>query len=259
MRGAASADTLRISRGAPVSRNNAVLFAVTGTLLTSLSGCSSDHSLGSLCGAPQRGFDITEASVLQDTQGYWGMHDAVVLSFDTSSLPAGAAWRVKSVEIMPMIGDSSFSSYVDGQAVSVEVWDDDNPLTATPWTVTQTFRKDELEWSDVYLSSPASTFEFNQKQAWWRFGFDDVIPTTGMAGETYLVGVSWPSDSVPTLGYSNFNNPCDANWTDYADGFGWVLNTGTTSGNECSWPMLRVNLEVLQVASECTGDSFSYE
>lgn len=236
----------------------ALLLAAPLGLLLIGTACNSDHNLSDICGTPQRAFDIEEASVLQDAQGYWGMHDAVVLEFDPSQLPEGAEWRVRSVEIMPMIGASQFASFRDGQQVSVEVFDTGNPYS-TPWVTTQVFRKDELEWEDVRLSAPDSATEYDQKRAWWRFGFEDRIPTTGMSGGPYLVGVVWEDASVPTLGYSNFNRSCSQNWTDYADGFGWVQNTGFLSDAECSWPMLRVNIEVLQLAEECEGQSYSVD
>ncbi len=224
-------------------------------MLTMGTACGSDHGINGMCGTPQQGFDITEASELQDAQGYWGMHDAVILDFDDSGISADANWRARSVEIMPMIGVSEFDWFADGQQISVEIWDADNPL-GTPWTVTQTFHKDEHEWEAVTLSDPTTAWEPNQMMTWWRFGFEDVIPTSGMTDGRYLVSVVWESDALPTLGYSNFNRDCGLNWTDYADGLGWKLNE---SGMGCSWPMLRVNMEVLEEAAECEGESYNFE
>lgn len=218
-----------------------------------LPACASDHGVTGLCSTPQLGFDIEEASVLQDAQAYPGMHDAVILEFDDSELPEGAAWRVKSVEIMAMIGASEFGSFADGQSVSVEVWDADDPYAA-PWVATQTFDKDALEWDSVTLTNPESAWELNQRFSWWRFDFTDEIPVEGLTGPEYLVGVVWDFNAEPALGYSNFNRSCSLNWTDYADGFGWVLNSDNGSGAQCSWPMLRVHLEVLEEADECDGE-----
>jgi hypothetical protein len=43
----------------------------------------------------------------------------------------------------------------------------------------------------------------------------------------------------PNVGYSNFELNCTQNWTDYGDG-SWRQN----SGNDCSWPMLKIEKEV---------------
>lgn len=228
------------------------LLSVTG-LFVALVGCGNDNTLNTICGTEANGFDITEASTLQDAQGYYGMHDAVILSEDISDLGPDEVWRVRSVEIMPMMAQSEFDFYADGQSVTVEVFDGASPLTGQRYSATQTFRKDELEWTDVTLSNADSVFDPFQKQAWWRFPFEDTIPTSGMASTDYVVSVVWDSAELPTVGYSNYNRPCSKNWTDYADGFGWGLNEG---GDNCSWPMLRVNIEILKEASTCEGESY---
>ena len=40
------------------------------------------------------------------------------------------------------------------------------------------------------------------------------------------------------VGYSNFNQDCEQNWSDY--GSGWELNSENPEYFGCSWPMLRV-------------------
>lgn len=229
-------------------------------LVSGFAGCGSDHGISGLCGVPESGFDITDVSTLEDAQGYSGMHDAVILNFEgASELPAGASWRVRSVEIMPMT-DPLFGDFTpDGSWVTVEIWDADNPLASEPYRVQQQFFKGDHEWTDVNLTNPSSGFPGTYQQTWWRFGFEDIIPITGMRSADYMVGVSWDSSATPTLGYSNFNRPCSLNWTDYDDGAGFVLNTGTAAGNECSWPMLRVNLEVIQESGSCEGESYTIE
>jgi hypothetical protein len=117
--------------------------------------CASDNGVSGMCGTPTDGFDIEEASSLEDAQGFWDMHDAVVLSFDPSALPTGARWRVRRVEILPMVGESEFGFYQDGQRVTVEVWDAAEPDGA-PFAVTQTFALDDHEWEDVRLSNPST-------------------------------------------------------------------------------------------------------
>ncbi len=220
--------------------------------------CASDNTIRGLCGTPIAGFDINEVSVLQDAQGYQYMHDAIVLEFDDSEVPDDATWRVGSVDVLVMIPASQFASYADGQRVTVEVWDADNP-TGTPWRVEQTFGKADLTWEDSYLASPTEAMERDQKSAWWTFDFADVIPTSGMTSTRYLVGVAWDGSGRPALGYSNFNLSCDRNWTDYGDGFGWILNGFFGSGNTCSWPMFRVKLEELRETPECEGTTVAID
>lgn len=220
--------------------------------------CASDNGVTGLCGIPESGFDIEEASTLEDAQGYPYMHDAVVLDYNDASLAAGDAWRVRSVEIMPMIGKIGFDFFSDGQQVTVEIWDANNPQ-GTPYKVTQTFRKDDHDWERVTLQNPSTAWETDQVFAWWEFDFSEVIPTTGMTEGEYLVSVAWDGSGLPAVGYSNFNNPCDKNWTDYGDGFGWVLNSDMGSLDECSWPMIRVEMEVITRAVECEAGSVSID
>ncbi len=227
-------------------------------LFAASTACVSDTGLTGICGVPTRGFDIEEASSLEDAQAYLGMHDAVVFDYDSSTLPPGAGWRVRSVEILPMIPATDFDFFQDGQYVSVEIFDASDPF-ATPYTVTQQFFKDDHEWEDISLFAPTTAPVGTHKQSWWRFGFEGTIPTTGMVGPDYMVSVVWNDGASPPLGYSNFNRPCSANWTDYADGRGWVLNSGLLSDSECSWPMLRVNIEVLEQAVECEGERYEVE
>lgn len=238
------------------------LLMLTGSTAALLVGsaCSSDSGLSGICGVPERGFDIEEASTLQDAQAYSGMHDAVILSYEgASELPAGASWRVKSVEIMPLLPESGFDFVPDGSWVTVEVWDADNPLISEPWRVSQQFFKGDHEWEATRLNDPSTAFPGEHLFTWWRFGFEDFIPTSGMDSSNYLVGVRWDDNATPPLGYSNFNNACELNWTDYADGLGFVLNSGRAGATDCSWPMLRVNLEVLSADDECEGERYSVE
>jgi hypothetical protein len=222
------------------------------SLVVVLGACNSDHQVLQLCARDEDGFDIEEASTLEDAQAYPFMHDAVILEFDTSAMPADATWRVRSVDILPMIALVEFDDFDDGQAVSVEIWDADDPQSTDPYVVTQAFDRDALSWEDVTLSNPTTATYPSQRKAWWSFDFGDEIPTSGLTGPEYLVSVSWTGEALPALGYSNFNNACSRNWTDYGDGAGWVLNDGAL---ECSWPMLRVNLEVLEQQQFCSEES----
>lgn len=233
-----------------------------GIALIALVGCGSDHQVTQLCSRDEAGFDIEEASALEDAQSYPNMHDAVILEYDLSEMPAGATWRVKAVEIMPMVPTNGFDSFSDGQEVTVEIWDADDPESSDPYVVTRVFEKDDLTWEDVRLTDPTEAVALEQQQAWWTFDFSDVIPTSGLMGPEYLVSVSWTSDALPALGYSNFNNSCARNWTDADDGFGWELNsTGLADAdmNTCSWPMLRVSLEVIEEQEFCEEESSAVE
>jgi hypothetical protein len=238
----------------------ALLLTAVTTAIAIGTACSNDRAINSICGFPQPGFDIEEASTLQDGQGYAGMHDAVVLTFEEAiDLPASSSWRVRSVEIMPLINQFEFDFYPDGSWVTVEVWDGDDPTQTEPWRVSQQFFKTEHEWTAVTLNDPTTAFPGTHMQTWWRFGFDDFIPTSGMDSTNYLVGVNWDTSGAPPLGYSNFNNSCSANWTDYNAGVGWELNGINNPGVNCSWPMLKVNLEVLEQSDECEGERYSFE
>lgn len=231
---------------------------VVSAAIAALTACSSENQVTQLCGHAEDGFDIEAVSVLQDAQGYPGMHDAVILDFDRTALPADASWRVKSVDILPMITRAAFHGFVDGQQISVEIFDGDNPQ-AERYVVTQTFQKADLTWEDVTLTDSTTAWDPFQTSAWWTFDFSDVIPSSGLSGGKYLAGVVWDTSAQPTLGYSNFNLACDKNWTDWADGLGWKHNAGQYGNLECSWPMMRVELEVLQQQVYCAEDSVIVE
>ena len=76
-----------------------------------------------------------------------------------------------------------------------------------------------------------------------------------MTSGRYTVGISWGSRGLPTIGYSNFNLACSANYTDYGDG-NWTLNSADGDGDECSWPMMRVGIET-RTADDgtCSGET----
>jgi hypothetical protein len=237
---------------------------VVGFAFALLTACGSDQQVINLCGHGQSGFDITEASALEDGQSYPEMHDAVILDHDDVEIPEGALWRVRSVDIMALIPAGQFANYHDGEDVTVEVWDADNP-NGTPFSVTKPFVIDDLEWDDVSLDNPTTAPAGAQKSAWWTFDFGDEIPTTGMSAANYLVGVAWSADGAPPLGYSNFTRSCAKNWTDYGpDPYyyydaGWQLNGVSSDGDTCSWPMLKVNLEILQEQAVCDENSVVVE
>ena len=230
--------------------------ALFACLLTS--GCASDQGLTSICSRSEEGFDIEEASTLEDAQSYPFMHDAVVLDFDVNDLPEDATWRIKTVEVLPAIPDALFDGWNGGDTLTVEVFDGDNPQ-AEGWTVTQRLDKSAMDWSNVRLDAATSTLFSENQIAWWPFDFSQTIPQSGLTCTRCLVGVAWGASGTPPMGYSNFNRACDKNWTDYADGFGWVANEDLDSGGSCSWPMLRVTLEVLQERPNCDENTLAVE
>ena len=118
------------------------------------------------------------------------------------------------------------------------------------WAVDVEIDPDSLDWQPVTLSQDAfwasARNELEQHQAWMSFDFTDVIPEEGMTSGRYTVGVAWRNNGLPTIGYSNFNLACSANFTDYGDGR-WELNSADGDGAECSWPMMRVSVETRTV------------
>jgi hypothetical protein len=235
---------------------NIIFVSLTFLGMCLSSGCAQD-SLGRWCTFDDSSFDIEEVSVLEDAMGEVNVHDAIVIDYDTSSLAETATWRVGSVDALIMVPQSQFDAYPDSITLAVEVFDAADPQSANPWVVEQVLNKNDLNWDDVTLTSPDLQTELSQKQAWWSFDFTDVIPETGMTSTTYVVGLYWKAGNLPSVGYSNFNRPCDRNWTDYSDGLGWILNSERFTGlgnplpNSCNWPMLRVNVEVREERSNC--------
>jgi hypothetical protein len=245
---------LWLTGGLSMKKMVSSILTLSGMVL--IGGCAQD-SLGRWCTFDESSFDIEEVSVLEDAMGEVNVHDAIVLDYDVSSLSENATWRVGSVDVMIMVPQSQFAQYPESITLAVEVFDTANPKMVTPWVVEQVLNKDDLNWEDVTLTSPDLQTELTQKQAWWSFDFTDVIPETGMTSTTYMVGLYWRAGNLPSVGYSNFNRPCERNWTDYSDGLGWILNSerftglGTSQPNSCNWPMLRVNVEVREERSDC--------
>ena len=196
----------------------------------------SEYNVKQLCVDKSNGFDIEEVSVLQDAAGYAFTRDAVIMDFDGGSFAADEGWRVISVEVMAMIP----TWYLD-------------PYEATPWVVTQRITKSDWEWRAITLPGDAAvagqTLDFEQTRAWVRFDFSEEIPESGMTSNQYLVSVAWNSYGTPAVGYSNFNLACDKNWTDSGSGF--ILNSTTAGAQECSWPMLRLEIETRRYEDDC--------
>ena len=220
-----------------------------------LAGCAEDV-LSRLCINDDATFDIEEVSVLEDAMGEAGTHDAVLVSYDDSMLEEGATWRVSGVDVLVMIPASQFGDGVNGSTLTLEVFDANDPRSIAPYVLTQSLDIASLEWEDVTLTNPqVAIFEAEHKRAWWNFDFSGVIPEDGMGSTTFLASVYWQNASSPAVGYSRYNRPCSENWTDYGDGFGWVLNSENgifgSRGNDCNHPMFRVNVETRIEKDSC--------
>ena len=225
--------------------------------LVFLSGCAQD-TLSQVCVSTESTFDIEEVSVLEDAMALSGGHDAVMVDYDTSELPEGATWRVASVDVLMMIPAASFDSYPEDVKLAVEVFDGASPVGQQAYVVEQTLDRASLAWEDVTLTNPQESWDLEQRRAWWSFDFSDVISEAGMNSTTFVTGVYWKYGGTATVGYSNYNRPCDRNWTDYGDSQGWVLNSERDGGigifvpsNGCNFPMLRVNVEVREEGRSC--------
>lgn len=228
-----------------------------------LTACVQDYSLGSMCIADGSGFDIDEVSRLQDAAGYPDSRDAIVMNYDPGVLQAGESWRVTRVELLAMVPEWVFDRYDGGDVLRVDIWDADRPSGAADWSVEVAIDPSQLDWEQVRLPDDAFWAglreELDQRRAWMSFDFSSVIPESGMGDGTYTIGISWGNKGLPTIGYSNFNMPCSANYTDYGDGQ-WVLNSADGDGDECSWPMMRVEVETRTIDDgTCSGVTESIE
>ena len=206
-------------------------------------------------------FDIEELSVLQDAASpYLVMNqspfhsgtdawyrDALVLEYLVPDDGFESTWRVSAVEVLVMVPSWRLGTHPDGELLSIEVFDGANPRMAPSWTESQTVVHADLSWSDYVLPSDAAisgaSGDFNQKGAWLRYDFRSTISEGGMVSPEFVVGVQWQNNSQVAVGYSNFNRACDRNWTEWAPGSGWNMNGDSNTGDVCSWPMLRVEIE----------------
>ena len=102
--------------------------------------------------------------------------------------------------------------------------------------------------ADQNITLPAgadwSADDLNQMGAWLKFDLSDVIPVGAFVDPEYFVAVGWDDWGFPNVGYSNFELDCSANWTDGGSG-AWKQN----SGMDCSWPMLKIEVESLNEGS----------
>ncbi len=230
-----------------VPRSRSMTFASL-LFLAALLSCGGEKVRPIPCISSQPTLAIEQVSSLEDAYNVEGGSDAVILTEDTSKNPAGSTWSVSTVEVLVMIPDEQFASLPASESLAVEVWDGNDATLTQPWVVTQTFDPRQITWTTVRLQSPQHSSITDYHRGWWRFDFAHVIPESGMTAKSFLVGVHWPRASGLLIGASNFNRPCAQNWTDYADGRGWVLNS---NGNNCNWPMLNVNTQVVTLKTTC--------
>lgn len=209
-----------------------------------------DNSSDEECTESYVAFNIEEVSTLQDAVSLsvagWNQ-DAVVLSFDDSILSANQTWRVSAVEILVLISDAYYPHFTDGQEINIQVFDAPTPQVTSFWTMTKGIVRSEHNWMSYTLPQDAyhaSLYgEFQQQGTWVRFNTTEVIPSSGMGSSEFLVGVMWEEPGMVKVGYSNFNQDCERNWSNY--GSGWGLNSENPEFFGCSWPMMRVEIEII--------------
>jgi hypothetical protein len=247
------------------------LFLLLGGL-----GCAvacADDPLIPFCTENGDGFDIEEVSTLESNLAWQGTADGVLLRYDDPRLQEPAAntgetpsWRVASVDVLVMLSAREFATYNDDAVLEVQVYEGDDPSRGTPYRLRQSLIRDTVSWAphsfavppegarvEDEFGLPAINDETDYQMAWWRFDLRDVIPATGMAGTDYFVALYWPETAAPLVGYSLYNRPCTANWTNYDDatpvfgeasGSGWQSNAARGNVDDCNWPMLKVNTEL---------------
>ena len=195
------------------------------------------------CVESSTAFDIEEVSALQDAFGLPRVRDGLTLQLDPSLLDGGVTWRPVTVQVLVMYPIWFFDSYDDSNSLTVNFHPARNPLEAQPISQSIRIRKDELEWSELLLPVDAdwSANDRDQMSAWLDFDLRDLVPEEGYDVTDYFVSLEWDNMGFPNVGYSNFELNCAQNWTDYGSGGGYVQN----SGQDCSWPMLKIEIETL--------------
>ena len=228
------------------------------TLLALLAACQ-DYNLTQICDAPDPSFDIEGVSSLEDAVGP-GMVDAdgVVLDYDLASLPTDGVWRVMSVDILLMVPQERFDSFPDDKEMTVEVFISDDPTDteAASWELTQAADLDALDFEEHIFTEPSAETDLTDYyRAWWNFDFSTETTGLGTTDPQFFVDLRWTGARSPQVGYSNYNRPCNRNWTIYETAEGWEHNSERPGGggdsDTCSWPMFRVNTGVTWEAEEC--------
>ncbi len=228
-------------------------------MLFSLLVACQDYNLSQICDTTDPAFDIEEVSLLEDAVGPGMVEaDGVVLDYDLDALPDGGVWRVMSVDILVMVPQVALDLYPDDREMAVELVISDDPTDeeALHWELTQTVNLDVLELEEHIFTAPsAESSVTDYYRAWWNFDFS--VETSGQGTDLpqFFVDLRWTGEESPQVGYSNYNRPCNRNWTIYEAVNGWELNSDRPGGGgadeNCSWPMFRVNTGVTWEADEC--------
>lgn len=199
------------------------------------------------CTEEVNAFDIEDVSTLQDalseSMGNW-RRDGVLIDYG-QGLDSNVTWRISSVDILIMIPEDKVSMFQDGNTMQVEIYDSADPRSVEPYVQIMEVHRVDLQWTLYTLPDDAAHAsvegEYEQYGAWLSFDFLDVIPSTGMLSQRFVVAVDWPDPGEIAVGYSNFNRSCASNWSDYGEG--WVLNSDDPMNLNCSWPMMRIQVE----------------
>ncbi len=199
----------------------------TGAGVAADSGCVGDY-------------DPVDVSVLDNAMAIRGGRDAAATRLPYE-LPEGASWRIHRVDVLVVVPQNGFDTMDDGQPLSVSVWPS-HDLDQPQWSLRQVFDKDALSWEDLRLPDAASTEVVYHSMAWWSFDMSELIPLGSFPDGRFGAGVGWSLNSEqPTIGFSNYELPCEGNWTDWGEHDDWEPNG---EGRHCAWPVLKVHIEV---------------
>ena len=188
-------------------------------------------------------FDIEEVSTLQDAFGLPHVRDGLTLSVTDEHTTGGRAWRPASVEVLVMYPQWYFEYYDDSNTLTAHFYPTGTPTGSAPYSRSIQIRKADLDWSPLTLPADAdwSGGDREQMAAWLSFELASVVGEDWLTSRDYFVSLQWDDMGFPNVGYSNFELSCAQNWTDYSAG-SYVQN----SGSDCSWPMLKMEIETLQ-------------
>ncbi len=216
-----------------------------------LAACSAEQVHAIRCATNEPTFAIEQVSALESSYRIAGGSDAVTLTEDPSKNPPGSIWSVSTVDVLVMIPDDKFAPTAVDQTLAVDVWDGTSATATQPWVVTQTLDPNQITWEQVHLQTPSGGKDFHR--GWMHFDFRPLIPDSGMTSTSFMVAVHWPNAKSPLVGSSNYNRACPRTWTDFNDGIGWRDNGITNKGDNCCWPMLNVNTQVVTLKASCDG------
>jgi hypothetical protein len=202
----------------------------------------SDDDVEDDCVESSTAFDIEQVSALQDAFGLPQVRDGLTLHIDEESLGSDRTWRPVSVQVLVMYPEWYFEYYDDSNSLAVNFHPTATPSASSAFTRTIQVRKADLDWSPLTLPADAdwSGDDRQQMAAWLEFDLSAIVPESGFTTTDYFVSLSWDGMGFPNVGYSNFELNCAQNWTDYGVG-SYVQN----SGQDCSWPMMKIEIETL--------------